>query len=205
MSVALLLSFIGLAVHKATQVKEVKLQNSIELKSREAKLIELNHKFDDVLNQKIETEEQKKEQVKQIEELQKQNEALQRDLQAKRQQQAEEAEKLARASVFAPQRAFAAPANYGGSCAEWIAAAGINDVANANELIRRESGCNPNAVNPSSGACGVAQELECGKSGCSTPPNGDGACQVRWMDKYVHERYGSWAAAVAFHSAHNWY
>ncbi len=93
-------------------------------------------------------------------------------------------------------------ASSNGSCDDWIAGAGINDLANAKELIRRESGCNPYAVNPSSGACGVAQELPCGKSGCSL---GDGACQVRWMNAYVIERYGSWASAVNFHSLHNWY
>lgn len=101
----------------------------------------------------------------------------------------------------APQRAAKAVAP-SGSCADWIAGAGIGDVANAQELIRRESGCNPNAVNPSSGACGVAQELPCGKSGCSL---GDGACQVKWMNSYVLGRYGSWANAVAWHDAHNWY
>lgn len=93
-------------------------------------------------------------------------------------------------------------ASVGGSCAEWISAAGIGDVANANELIRRESGCNPNAVNSSSGACGIAQELPCGKSGCGL---GNGACQVRWMNQYVIARYGSWANAVAHHNANNWY
>lgn len=89
-----------------------------------------------------------------------------------------------------------------GSCSDWIRAAGISDVANAAELIQRESGCNPNAINPSSGACGVAQELPCGKSGCSL---GDGACQVKWMASYVTSRYGSWAGAVNFHDANNWY
>ena len=69
-------------------------------------------------------------------------------------------------------------------------------------LINKESGCNPNAINQSSGACGVAQELPCGKSGCAL---GDGACQVIWMNKYVLARYGSWANAVAFHQSHNWY
>ena len=89
-----------------------------------------------------------------------------------------------------------------GSCSDWIRAAGISDVASASELIRRESGCNPNAINPSSGACGVAQELPCGKSGCSL---GDGACQVRWMSQYVVSRYGSWSGAINFHNANNWY
>mgnify|MGYP000879258225 CR=1 FL=1 len=89
-----------------------------------------------------------------------------------------------------------------GSCSNWIRAAGISDVASATELIRRESGCNANAINPSSGACGVAQELPCGKSGCSL---GDGACQVKWMNQYVASRYGSWSGAISFHNANNWY
>lgn len=89
-----------------------------------------------------------------------------------------------------------------GGCASWIAAAGITDVGNAMNLINRESGCNPSAVNPSSGACGVAQELPCGKSGCAF---GNGACQVAWMNTYVIQRYGSWAGAIQWHNAHNWY
>lgn len=89
-----------------------------------------------------------------------------------------------------------------GSCSEWLAKAGVTDISNAMWLINNESGCNPNAVNPSSGACGVAQELPCGKSGCKL---GDGACQVRWMQNYVNERYGSWAGAVQFHHANGWY
>jgi hypothetical protein len=89
-----------------------------------------------------------------------------------------------------------------GNCGDWLAQAGVSDIQNAMILINKESGCNPNAVNSSSGACGVGQELPCGKSGCSL---GDGACQVRWMNSYVLGRYGSWAAAVAFHQSHNYY
>ena len=89
-----------------------------------------------------------------------------------------------------------------GTCSEWLAQAGIADIANASDLIGRESGCDPNVVNPSSGACGVAQELPCGKSGCSL---GDGACQVSWMKSYVEGRYGSFAGAIAWHNIHNWY
>lgn len=91
---------------------------------------------------------------------------------------------------------------YPGSCGEWIAGAGITDVNNAVDLINRESHCNPYSVNKSSGACGVGQELPCGKSGCEL---GDGACQVRWMNGYVLGRYGSWANAIAHHNATGWY
>lgn len=89
-----------------------------------------------------------------------------------------------------------------GNCDSWIAEAGISDIANAKELLRRESNCNPNAVNPSSGACGLAQELPCGKSGCQL---GDGGCQMKWMKSYVDRRYGSFAAAIEFHNSNNWY
>lgn len=80
-------------------------------------------------------------------------------------------------------------------------------MVNARELMRRENAsCDPQRYNTGgSDACGVAQELPCGKSGCGIPPNADGACQVRWMNKYVLERYGSWAGAISWHNSHNWY
>lgn len=132
-------------------------------------------------------------------------EAAQRakDLQVK--QLATQKIKTPQTAPITPQSIFkveqlAAPIT--GSCAEWIAAAGIVDIASATRLINWESGCDPNAINPSSGACNVAQELPCGKSGCVL---GDGACSVNWMNKYVLKRYGSWAAAVIFHLANNYY
>jgi len=95
-----------------------------------------------------------------------------------------------------------------GSCSDWIRAAGISDVASASELIRRESGCNPNAINPSSGACGISQSLPCSKMG---GVNSDGTSavspvqQIIWMQNYVMARYGSWQSAVNWHDTHNWY
>lgn len=142
--------------------------------------------------------EQNTELQKGIEELNRQKQELEKQLQAKKEQQA-------RLAVLAKQKAVAqqpARVSVSGTCSEWIQSAGIRDVGNAIELIRRESGCNPNAVNRSSGACGIAQELPCGKSGCKL---GDGACQVAWMNRYVMSRYGSWSAAVAHHNAKNWY
>lgn len=88
-----------------------------------------------------------------------------------------------------------------GSCGEWIEAAGVDDVGSAVQLIQRESGCNPNAVNPTSGACGIPQELPCGKSGCGSDP----VCQIRWMQSYVKARYGSWANALSFQLSRGWY
>lgn len=91
---------------------------------------------------------------------------------------------------------------FGGTCDQWIASAGITDLSNAHYLIGKESGCNPYAVNRSSGACGVGQALPCSKTGCEM---GDGECQTKWMNSYVLGRYGSWAAAAAHHRAKGWY
>jgi hypothetical protein len=177
---ALLLATVGLVVYSYAaqytyqEKQKVELQRTLqELRVKQTELDK--NKVDSVENQK------------KIEELTKQ-------LQAKK----AAATALAEASVTHIQATVA----ISGTCAEWMAGAGITDVYSATILLNRESHCNPNALNRSSGACGLAQELPCGKSGCSL---GDGACQMQWMNRYVLGRYGSWAAAVAWHNSHNWY
>lgn len=108
--------------------------------------------------------------------------------------------KVASQAVPHANAAPAAPARATGSCGEWMAAAGVTDTANATWLINKESGCNPGAVNKSSGACGIPQALPCSKLGTSDP-----VAQIRWMQNYVNQRYGGWAGAVAWHKTHNWY
>lgn len=94
-----------------------------------------------------------------------------------------------------------------GDCEAYLRQAGVQDLVNARILIGKENrACDAQRYNmQGSDACGIAQELPCGKSGCGIPPNANGACQVKWMDSYVKARYGSWAGAVAFHNTHNWY
>lgn len=88
-----------------------------------------------------------------------------------------------------------------GSCNDWIDQSNISDKVTAKQLIGKESGCNPLAVNPSSGACGLPQSLPCSKLG---PVNADGTSavdpvtQLNWMQNYVISRYGSWASAMTF-------
>jgi hypothetical protein len=88
--------------------------------------------------------------------------------------------------------AAAAPA-WDGSC---------GDNSYANYIYSHESGCNPSAINSSSGACGIGQELPCGKSGCSL---GNYACQNAYFTNYAISRYGSWAGAYQFWVAHKWW
>lgn len=71
-----------------------------------------------------------------------------------------------------------------------------------NTIMQRESGGDPNAVNPSSGAVGLFQ---CMPSVHQCPAAGDAAGQSAWADKYVAERYGSWDAALAYWNANGNY
>lgn len=71
-----------------------------------------------------------------------------------------------------------------------------------NEIIRRESSGNPNAVNASSGARGLYQ---CMPSAHQCPALGDVRGQHAWGEAYVKGRYGSWENALAFHNSNGWY
>lgn len=67
-------------------------------------------------------------------------------------------------------------------------------------IIMRESGMNPNARNPSSGACGLFQALPCSKMGGTGVEN-----QIQWGIGYVRARYGTPQQAWAFWLANHWY
>ncbi len=169
----------------------------LQVKSKNAELKTLELKYDNLQIELNKTDKNNQEQIKKLQEekdkLEQERVKLQEQLTIKQQGKLN----IAAKTVPGTGTAYAA-----GGCSTWLSAAGVSDVASAQRLIAKESGCNPNARNSSSGACGVAQELPCGKSGCSM---GDGACQVRWMNTYVLSRYGSWSSALAFHNANNWY
>lgn len=115
-----------------------------------------------------------------------------------------EIEELKLSKIKKPTPVYAEPvyAEPTGTCVDWIRQAGVTDVHNAYELIMAESGCNPNAVNPSSGACGLGQQLPCGKwpHKWNDPIGG-----IIDMQGYVFARYGSWANANSFQKANNYY
>jgi TP901 family phage tail tape measure protein len=76
------------------------------------------------------------------------------------------------------------------------------------ELVNRESGGDPRAVNPTAGAAGLAQALPPSKY----PPGAwpytgpeSAVKQIQWMADYMAGRYGSPTSALAFHDANNWY
>lgn len=74
----------------------------------------------------------------------------------------------------------------------------------AAELISREASFNKFAINPTSGACGLAQALPCTKltKKCALE---DEQCQLNWIKDYCNNRYGGVKKAVEFHDEKNWY
>lgn len=91
-----------------------------------------------------------------------------------------------------------------GSKTDWLSAAGIPESqwTYVDYIITRESGWNPNAVNASSGACGLAQQLPCGKwSHTWNDPVG----ALIDANSYAISRYGSWSAAYNFWVANHWW
>lgn len=86
-------------------------------------------------------------------------------------------------------------------CASWAREAGVSelDLEVALDLIYRESGCRVDAKNASSGAYGIPQSLP----GSKMAEFGDDwetnpVTQIRWMTKYVNNRYGGWRQALDF-------
>lgn len=67
-------------------------------------------------------------------------------------------------------------------------------------IIVRESGWNINAINRSSGACGLFQALPCSKMGGMEVNN-----QLNWGLSYIANRYGTPTGAWKFWQAHGWY
>lgn len=96
------------------------------------------------------------------------------------------------------------PYTGGGNKDTWLAASNIprSQWGLAEWLVQKESGWNPNARNVSSGACGLGQQLPCGKwAGAWNDP----VASLNGMHGYVMGRYGSWDAAVAHSRSVGWY
>lgn len=69
-------------------------------------------------------------------------------------------------------------------------------------IYEHESGNRTNAINQSSGACGLGQALPCSKLPCSLQSY---ACQDEWFTNYAVSRYGSWQNAMVFWEANHWW
>lgn len=70
-------------------------------------------------------------------------------------------------------------------------------------LWDQESGWNPDAVNPGSGAYGIPQALP---ADYGHPfALGDWKAQIRWGEQYITSRYGDPCTAWSHEQADNWY
>lgn len=96
------------------------------------------------------------------------------------------------------------PYTGGGTRSDWLQSSNIPEESwgYADFMVQRESGWNPNAVNVSSGACGLAQALPCSKLG---PQWNNPIVALNWMNGYVNGRYGGWEGAYNFWQANHWY
>lgn len=193
-----LLGFIGLMFNQIKHDREVKHIQSIEIKSNEAKLIELDNKYQEVLELKSNTEAEKEEQSKKIKELEEERERLQRELQAKLDRQAKEEQRLAQVAKKATGTQTASAIT--GNKYDWLRASGIpeSDWRFVDEIINRESSWNYKAVNRSSGATGLCQSLPASKMASAggdylTNP----VTQLKWCHSYA-QGYGSWAKAAEY-------
>jgi hypothetical protein len=75
-----------------------------------------------------------------------------------------------------------------------------------NSLWAQESGWNPYASNPSSGAYGIPQALPGSKMASAGPDwQSNAATQIRWGLDYIQATYGSPCAAWSHESSTGWY
>lgn len=72
-------------------------------------------------------------------------------------------------------------------------------------LIQKESSWNPNAQNPSSSAYGLFQFLNGTWAGTGVAKTSNPTRQAEAGLKYIRDRYGDPASALAFHNKNNWY
>ena len=81
-----------------------------------------------------------------------------------------------------------------------IANFGIGEWDALEELIMRESSWRHDAINPSSGACGLFQALPCSKIRSMAIED-----QIDFGMNYIKRRYGTPSNALSFHDSRNWY
>ena len=200
-AVLILAGFTYLVVNSGITAQRLETK-TIKLESTEEKLKDVNSEIE-VLKDKASKDKAHQEELqKQLE----QKEAERKDLENKYNAKVEAREKLniAARNATQGQTASAASRPVTGTKADWLAASGIpqHEWGYVDQIVTRESGWNPNAVNKSSGACGLGQQLPCGKwAGAWNDP----VAALQAMNGYVHGRYGGWAGAVAFWNANHWY
>lgn len=190
--------------HAETNEK-LEAQRSMTIKERNASET-ASKRATELSELKMDIESSLKEERTKTEKLNKENESLKANLQAKKEREAQAAQVASAQKTQVAQKAEqpAPTVQVSGDKQSWLAASGIpeSEWGYVDSIVTRESGWNPNAVNASSGACGLGQQLPCGKwAGAWNDP----VAALQAQHGYVKERYGSYANAVAFWNANSWY
>lgn len=187
----LVVAFAALGISNVTTTHNQLEFRNVELKSTDAQLKTLQVKYDNLneqLDKALDSGKTSEQQLKKLQDEKKRLEKEKADLQQQvslKQQRDAEAKTVAKAAALS-STAYAA-----------------GDPNSAKMFIyQHESGNNPGAINPSSGACGLGQALPCSKMGCSLS---DYACQDKFFTGYAMARYGSWENAKAFWLANHWW
>jgi hypothetical protein len=117
---------------------------------------------------------------------------------SKRAAVARQAAERRRALSGSPQQiAMAMLASFGWSASQFSCLSALWD---------RESGWNPYAANPSSGAYGIPQALPGSKMAAAGPDwQTDAATQIRWGLGYIKASYGSPCGALGHEESSGWY
>lgn len=184
-----LFGFIALAVTNIQRTNTKLKFEQIEVKSNEAKLIELNIKYDQLLKQKTNTDSEKQDQLNKIQELENERKRLEGELQAKRNKESSDRQKVA---VAAQNASGTAKVSAAGNC--------TTGNAYKDYIYFKESGCRTTAVN-SLGCRGIGQACP----GTKLPCGDDFACQDAYFTNYAMARYGSWENAYNFWLRNNWW
>jgi len=174
-AIVVILCAMVITIATTSVVKMVKIQQANQNKLEQ--LIKSNTK-----DQQLQLKKQNEDTQNQQQKLQEQIEELKKQVKAKKESKIAEA-------VKPVQVAQAAPAPTDSNEAKMF-------------IYMKESGNRTNAINASSGACGLGQALPCSKMPCSLSDYG---CQDAFFTKYMQNRYGTWENAKAFWLSHRWW
>jgi hypothetical protein len=159
---------------------------------------------DELQSERIAAE--KKAELDRIEAARAEQQRLQREKEAEQARiAAQNAYNAAKTAQNAPQRVMASESSNSSSIRDFAHQKvaekwGEGNWSAFDAIVTRESGWNVNAVNASSGACGLGQALPCSKMGDRSAEG-----QVLWVISYIEGRYGTPNAAWGFWQANNWY
>lgn len=195
---AAILILLGAAIFAVRESNNAKIETrniQIELDKNGKQLEELEGIKSETEKQFLESEEKRRL-------LEQEKIELEKQLQAKAELKAQRG--AVAAAAEAPKVRQAPVVQVTGDKESWLRASGIPESEwwAVDSIVSRESSWNPNAVNKSSGACGLGQQLPCGKwAGAWNDP----VAALKAQYGYVVARYGGYPQAVAFWNVNHWY